>query len=234
MDDMNKIKTKYIFLGKVVRRIYKFDKYSSLFPIVETTETIRREKVAEVFIGIEDRSFKEKEEVYLSELDKYATIEKVTRSTDGCIVCNITYVIDMIEDGKTRKSYKEAQLELEKYLIIEEENKNEKERVERAKIEEEKRIDEKIGKIKDWQNKNPKKVKGIIFHKVPLDNGGRPAARLDNLIECNRKLRMAIPKEYISILSPFEPQIIEIKNKKLFQKLKDITSKENFAIGDVS
>ena len=101
-------KVKSIFMGRITKKKYDLNrarsvdgKFHSGKPyIYEFIETESREKIADC--EITRPPFEEKETVYIPEIGKYTTIDKVSRSTDGSIYYNVTYVIKEIENNEDK------------------------------------------------------------------------------------------------------------------------------------
>ena len=113
-------KVKSIFLGRVTRKKYSLMCNSSMDGkfhfgkpyISESIETESREKIAEC--QITRPPFEEKETVYIPEIEKYTTIDKVARGTDGSIYYNVTYIIKELADDN--KKYFTEKLDVEANL----------------------------------------------------------------------------------------------------------------------
>jgi hypothetical protein len=138
--DTNMVENKKVmntFRGKVTRNRYNFvdnktyDKSSYMGKpyICEFTETERRETIAEC--EVIRPPFEDKETVYIPEIERYTTIEKVARSIDGSIYYNVTYIIKELGDNEeSLKEKDEAEAKL-KYELIEYEKYLDKEKEEK-------------------------------------------------------------------------------------------------------
>ena len=150
-------KVKSIFLGRVTRKKYSLMCNSSMDGkfhfgkpyISESIETESREKIAEC--QITRPPFEEKETVYIPEIEKYTTIDKVARGTDGSIYYNVTYIIKELDDDN-KKSFIEklnAETNLKEALI---------------------KYNEYLGSLKDKENEEAKLKKELkVLYIEPID-----------------------------------------------------------------
>jgi len=150
-------KVKSIFMGKVTRKKYNFvdnktyDKvdYCGKPYINEIIITESREKIAEC--EITGSPFEEKETVYIPEIGKYTTIDKVARGTNGSDYYNVTYIIKELDDDN-KKSFIEklnAETNLKEALI---------------------KYNEYLGSLKDKENEEAKLKKELkVLYIEPID-----------------------------------------------------------------
>jgi hypothetical protein len=119
---MAKEKIESVFLGKIVEESYSFnngqywghdDSYYCKPYLSAGSKIIKYEKIAES--DIEKPPFEKNEEIYLSDLKKHVTIEKVTRGTDGTITYTTNYIIKTINKEKSKELQKQLDDELIKY-----------------------------------------------------------------------------------------------------------------------
>jgi IS30 family transposase len=104
-------KIKSIFLGQVRRKSYYCFSWDNDTPI-ETTEFVEYKKIYEC--DLESPPLKEKEKIYISELDATLQVQEVIKSTYGSIIYKTCYTIETISDEKTQEAYLKSQKELEK------------------------------------------------------------------------------------------------------------------------
>jgi len=135
-------KVKSIFMGRITRKRYNFEdnkvydksSYMGKPYIYEFNETERREKIAEC--EIIRPPFEEKETVYIPEIEKYTTIDKVARSIDGSIYYNVTYVVKEINSERSIMEKHDAETKLNEELIKYEKYLENKEKEKNAQSEE--------------------------------------------------------------------------------------------------
>jgi len=109
---------KSIFMGKITRKRYKLEdhknrdgSYWSNPSINEWVECTKIEKIAECVIT--RPPFDVKETVYIAEIKKYVTIERMTRGTDGSIYYNTSYVIsELLQDTLSLKEKDDTETKL--------------------------------------------------------------------------------------------------------------------------
>lgn len=219
-----------IFLGKVVKKTYEFKNNYSMSTnsyygepyIKEITNTIKREKVLEQLIH--KPIFSENEEIYLSNLNKYATIEKCAKSTDGSIIYNVTYVIETIEDKESKQSKEYAKqlldIELPKYQAYLKE-KDENRKAEQAELENSiTKRNEILDKRYEWQRNNYKKINSVVVNKIPLDNTGKPLVSYQDAEYINQKLTTQFPKNYIVINTPLDMEVVNLNKESILEIIK--------------
>jgi hypothetical protein len=100
-----------VFYGHKFRRVYSVFKFREL-DIFETREKIDDIFLCEVYLN--NPPLKEGEEVFLHNLEKVVTVEKVVRSTDGKIIYYTDYE-EVIDDEETLNSKLEAEEKVAKF-----------------------------------------------------------------------------------------------------------------------
>lgn len=201
-----------VILGRKVRKYYKIypDEWEikswGLKPrLEEATETIERVKIGEYDLPI----LNEKDEIYLSDKNAYATIQKVTSGTDGKIYYNVSYVVECVDELEKSKS--DLQPELERLMALYEERIKEIEKEKEAKNNELQELQNKIKERKTWQENNPDAIKGIIIYELPKDQKTLSQEQLYYMY----KNILNIPKEYIVTISPYKVTYIDKADKDL-------------------
>ncbi|MGG3987289.1 hypothetical protein [Bacillus smithii] len=113
-------KHKAIFMGKKVRKIYKFEhnnflsKYSCWFDNENENQFVDWVEIYKC--ELDSPPLKEGEEIYIKELDETLYILDRLRSSDGQYIYSTDYIVEIIEDEFTKKSKEEANKKLNKYI----------------------------------------------------------------------------------------------------------------------
>lgn len=196
-----------ILMGKKVRKFYKLDNVEECYfkaswgkpRMIEDSETIERVKIGEYDLPL----LNEKDEIFLSEQGVYATIQKVTTGTDGNIYYNVSYVAEYIDELVDTKNKLLSEFQYLKQ-IYDTVQKQEETRIKSEKIINETKIleiKEKVKEIKEWQQNNLDKIKGIIVNEIPKDKDGKPAVTVEVQENIVNNMRLSVPREYIVISS---------------------------------
>jgi len=199
-----------ILMGRKVRKFYTLDKWFYEEPCLrEDTETIERVKILECELPL----MKEKDEIFLSEQGVYATIQKVTTGTDGNMYYNISYVTEYIDElEKTKNDLQPTLTSLIQKYNKEKQIKDERE-IKSKKSESE--INTKVNQIKEWQQNNLDKIKGIIIQEIPRDKDGNSIINFETQEKFFNNIRLNIPKEYLVIPSMNKITYLDCEGKNL-------------------
>lgn len=218
---MEKKNVKSIFLGRKVKKYWSlYESEYSKPSLVENTETLKRIKVLEKEMDFE---FEVNEEIYLDELEKYTTIQKKTRDTNGNIIYNITYVAEAIEDydNNLKNKYEEL-IKIWDKKVEENESKSKKELKE--KEQKKKEYNEKYNKFLEEKEK-VKKDKIIIFE-IPKNEDGKLAMKIKDAKAYYRELVMKLPMNYNVIVSPFMLTMCNDENVILSKDINELSNIE--------
>jgi len=211
-----------ILMGRKVRRFYKLEnadewslKNSLCEPkLEEDSETIERVKIGEYELP---HQLKEKDEIFLSEKGVYTTIQKVTVGTDGYIYYNVSYVTEYIDDQENNKEKLLSKLNCVKQIYKENKEQNRANYLieEASKKAEKLKIESKVEEIREWQQNNLDKIKGIIVHEIPKDKDNKPAINKEMQDNMINNMRLSIPKEYIVVPSMTKVVYLDCSDKNL-------------------
>ena len=213
-----------VLLGRKVMKYYRINTDENLIrrgycysepELEETSETIERVKIGEYDLP----PLKEKDEIYLSDYDVYTTIQKVTIGTDGKVYYNVSYVTEYVDELEKSKAELQPELNRLKALYEEKKKKIEEEKeIKNKKLEELndelEKLESEVMQIKEWQEKNPNKIKGIIICEVPKNKDGEWAMSPKQWEIYMYRVILSIPKEYIVITSFDKVTYIDRTNKK--------------------